>query len=118
MNRAAFHQTYFFKDCSVMAELSLQVSKPLKVYAKATYDVNRTNTDRDQLVMAGTEMKMAGIGAEYHALKATKQDIRVHAYYFYSWGTNSNPSGTLLNKMSVVDLGVKWRVNFLSAKKK
>jgi hypothetical protein len=118
MNRAASHQTYFFKDCSVMAELSYKVSDPVKIFAKATYDVNRTDTSRDQLVLSGTEMKMAGIGAEYHALKATKQDIRVHAYYFYSWGTNSNPSGTLLNKMSLVDVGVKWRVNFLTAKKK
>jgi hypothetical protein len=117
MNRAASHQSYLFKNCSVMAELSYQAARQLKIFAKGTYDVNRTQNSSDLLVLPGTEMKMAGLGAEYHAFKTKHQDVRVHAYYFYSWGNNSNTAGTLTDKASLFDIGVKWRINLVNAKK-
>jgi hypothetical protein len=117
MNRASSHQAFLLKDASVMADIAYQVSKPVKVFVKGTYDVNRTKTDADYTVMSGTEMKMAGCGIEYHPVKIKKHDVRLHACYFYSWGKNGNPDGTLRNKNSVVDLGVTWFMDVLSARK-
>jgi hypothetical protein len=117
MNRASNHQTYLFKDCSVMAELSYQVSNPVKLFGKFTYDVNKSGNGSDLLVLDGTDMKMVGAGVEYHPLKTAKHDVRLHAFCFYSFGTNSNPSGTLQDKMTMVDIGIKWRFDILNNKK-
>jgi hypothetical protein len=117
MNRASNHQAYLFKDCSVMAELSYQVSNPVKLFGKFTYDVNKSGTNSDLLVLNGTEMKMIGGGIEYHPLKTKKHDVRLHAFCFYSFGNNSNPDGTLQDKMTMIDVGVKWRFDILNNKK-
>ncbi len=117
MNRAAAHQAYLFKDCSIMAELAYEISRPIKVFTKFTYDVNRSGNGSDLLVLDGTEMKMIGAGIEYHPLKTSRNDIRLHAFCFYSWGNNSNVDGTLQDKMTMFDIGVKWRFDILKNKK-
>jgi hypothetical protein len=116
MNRASSHQTFLFRDASVMADLGVKVSQPVKVFAKATYDVNHTNSGADFTVMPGTEITMVGAGVEYHPFHIKNQDIRFHAAYFYSWGKNGNEAGTLQNKQSFVEVGLTWSMDVLRAK--
>lgn len=114
MNRAAGHQTYFFRDCSVMAELSCFCLPKLEVYAKATYDVNRTNVAADFCVLPGTELTTIGGGIHFYPLKEQKNTVRIHACASYATGTNGNPSGVLQDKHLNVNVGLTWKVHLLS----
>jgi hypothetical protein len=116
MNRATSHQAYFFKDFTVIGEADYRINNNFNIFLKGTYDKNSTDNNGDYLVMSGTDMKMLGGGVEYFPLKNSRHDVRLHAYYFYSWGDNGNPDGTLKNKSSYLDLGLTWRVNLLTAK--
>lgn len=111
MNRAADHQTFFLRDCSVIGELSYRPTTKWNIYAKASYDVNRTHTAADQLVMAGTELTRVGGGLEFFPLGDSR--VRLHANYCYSFGTNANPAGTMLDRQSLVDVGLTWRVRVI-----
>ena len=111
MNRASDHQTFFLRDCSVMGQLNFQPSDKLKLFAKATYDVNRTDNAADLTVKPGTEMTRLGGGVEYFPLGDNR--VRVHANYCYSFGTNSNPDAVMLDKQSLVDIGLTWRIHVL-----
>ena len=111
MNRAADYQTFLFRDCSVIGELSYRPSTRLNVFAKASYDVNRTHTRADQLVVAGTEITRVGGGVEYMPLGDDR--VRLHANYCYAFGTNANPAGTMLDRQSLVDIGLTWRVKVI-----
>ena len=111
MNRAADHQTYFLRDCSVIGELSYRPTAKWNIYAKASYDVNRPHTAADQLVMAGTELTRVGGGLEFFPLGDGR--VRLHANYCYSFGTNANPAGTMLDRQSLVDVGLTWRVKVI-----
>ena len=109
MNRAASGQTFLFRDCSIVSQLNYQPIESLNVFAKATYDVNRTTTDADYLVRPGTEIKSLCAGMEFFPLGDNR--VRLHATGGYAFGTNTSPEGTLLDKKAMVDLGVTWRVN-------
>ena len=109
MNRASSHQTFLFKDCSVMGEIAYRPIDKLNIFAHATYDVNRTDNECDWMVMSGTELTRIGAGIEYYPLK--KYNVRLHANYCYTWGTNTNPDGLSLNRQSLVDVGVTWKVS-------
>lgn len=118
MNRAASGQTFLFKDCSVMAELSWRPNKRWNVFGKYTYDVNRAGTDKDLTVANGTEMNMAGAGVEFFPLRRHNTDLRLHADLFYAWGTNTAPDDMLQNKTMVFNVGIKWNINLVSLKRK
>jgi hypothetical protein len=117
MNRAAAHQTFLFSDASVMATLSVGLGHRVGLFAKGTYDVNRSN-GADFTVMPGTEMKLAGAGVEYKPLKDGRNTLRLHAFGFYSWGKNTNPDGALGNQQLLADVGVTWFMNVLKAGRK
>jgi hypothetical protein len=61
-------------------------------------------------------MNNIGAGVEYRPLHINRHDIRFHAFYFYSWGQNGNVDGTLMDKHSVVNVGLTWHMNILKAK--
>ena len=111
MNRATSSHTFFFRDCSVMGQLNYQPSPYLKFFAKATYDVNRTDSPADYTVMPGTELTRVGVGTEYYPLGDKR--LRLHANYCYSMGTNTNPDAVMHDKHSVVDMGLTWRLNIV-----
>lgn len=113
MNRAATHQTFLLKDCSVMGELSYEPDSRWKVFGKVTYDVNRTQRVADYCVMPGTELTLFGGGVECFPLKGSR-DIRFHAVCFYTKGHNGNPGGTRLDKQMNFHVGVTWRMDILS----
>ncbi len=118
MNRASSHQTFFFRDMSVMGELSYTPSPRWKVFGKMTYDVNRTESNADFCVTPGTELKMVGAGVEFFPLADHKfGNLRLHADIFYSWGSNGNGADVMQNKTMLVDCGIKWNMNLLSVKR-
>ncbi len=111
MNRADVEH-FGFDDFSLMADLSWGASEKLNVFAKASYDVNKDNV-ADLCVLRGTELIRVGAGVEYFPIEDS-QDVRFHAGYSYSWGTNTNlDDGTLWDNHSFVSLGVTWRMSVL-----
>lgn len=118
MNRAASHQAFLFKDCSVMAELSYRPTDRWRIHGKYTYDVNKSGTDADFTVFNGTELNMIGGGVEFYPLKKKKTSLRVHADMYYAWGRNSNTGDVMQNKSALFAVGVKWDMNLLSLKRK
>ncbi len=109
MNRASSGQK-FFKDCSVIGELTYRPINRLHLTAKCAYDVNRSGTDHDLLVHNGTELTRVGAVVEY--LPPVRNfDIRLHAAYCYSWGTNTNPDGFTQDRQSFFTLGATWKLN-------
>lgn len=111
MNRAVAGHTFFGRDCSFVGRVSYQPIKQLNVFAKVSYDVNKTDSDADICVMKGTEITRLGCGFEYFPLKNNK--VRIHGNYSYSFGNNTNPEGTLVDKLSVLNLGLTWRMKVL-----
>ena len=111
MNRADVEH-FGFDDFSLMVDLSWGASEKLNVFAKATYDVNKDNV-ADLCVLPGTEVTRVGAGVEYFPIKDS-QDVRFHAGYCYSWGTNTNlTEGALWDNHSFVSVGVTWKMSVL-----
>lgn len=117
MNRAASGQTFFFKDCSLMAELAWNPADRWRIHGKYTYDVNRTHTDADLTVASGTELNMIGGGVEFFPLLKNKTSLRLHAACYYSWGNNANPGDVMQNKTVFFNAGLTWNMNFVNIKK-
>lgn len=134
MNRATKGQTFLFKDCSMTARVDYQPSPQVNLWAKASYDVNHAGVDTnpevstvlaepnqktaeqpkpraDLVLYEGTEITRVGAGLEYYPLK--NKNVRLHANYSYCFGKNTNPTGYLQDKLSILDLGVTWRVNVI-----
>lgn len=118
MNRAAEHQAYFFKDMSVMGELSFRINEKWNIFGKATYDVNKTGNDADMIVSDGTELTMVGAGAEFFPVQNNRHSVRIHANCFYSFGKNGNPANEMQDKTMILNVGVKWCMNFFTLKRK
>lgn len=116
MNRATDKHAFFFKDCSLMGELSYMIDNKVNIFGKVTYDVNNTNSSviGDKCVLPGTEVTRVGVGMEYYPLPKGNKNIRLHANYCHAFGKNSNANGVLQPKLSIFDIGVKVKVDFLS----
>lgn len=110
LNRASNHNAFWFKDCSLIAELSYMPTKKLNVFAKTTYDVNKTDHTADYTVMPQTEIRRIGGGLEFMPLANDK--LRLHANYCYTFGKNGNPEGVLNDKHAFFDVGLTWRVKW------
>lgn len=117
MNRAASRQAFFFKDWSVMAELSYRPTAKWNIHLKTTYDRNATSTDADLCVISGTKMTMVGGGVEFFPLATSRHTLRLHANCYYSTGTNANHADVMQDKTTILDFGVKWTMNILSLKR-
>lgn len=114
MNRAASGQTFLFRDCSVMGELSWMPDSHWRVYGKVTYDVNHSGTASDFTVLNGTELTMAGAGFEYFPLRKGRHTLRIHANAFYSWGKNANAADVMQNKTIFASAGLTWHMDLLN----
>ena len=117
MNRATSHQTFFFKDMSIIGELSWKPIDCLNVFGKVSYDVNNTDNN-DYYVMPGTDMTRLGCGVEYFPLRNGRHDIRLHANYCHTFGKNGNTESVLGDNHSMFDLGVTWKFDVLKIAKK
>lgn len=118
MNRAASHQTYFFKDCSIMGEVAYSPTDRWTVRGKYTYDVNKSGTGADYTVKDGTELNMIGAAVEYFPLKKKRTSLRLHGDFFYSWGHNSNSSDTMQDNTMFCSVGLTWDMNIFSLNRK
>lgn len=118
MNRASSHQTFFFKDCSVMGEFSYSPTSRWKIHGKVTYDVNHSGTDADFTVLDGTELTMAGAGVEFYPLVKKRTSLRLHAAAYYSWGKNANAGDLMQNNTVFANVGLTWDMNLLNIKRK
>ena len=114
MNRATSEHAFFFKDFSVMCELSYNVKDKFNFFGKVSYDINDSGVEGDYCVLPGTEMTRIGAGAEYFPLSNGRKDLRLFAYYSYSWGVNGNPTGALQDRQNLWGVGVKWNIDILS----
>ena len=117
MNRATSHQTFLFKDCSVMAELAFRPIDKVNVFGKYTYDVNRSGNEADLLVFDGSELHSVGAGIEYYPIRK-KMDVRIHANYSYAWGNNTNPDGIMKDRQQYFTIGATWSMNFFKWRRK
>lgn len=118
MNRASSGQTFFFKDCSVVGEVGVNIGRRWNVKGKVSYDVNKTDKASDLLILPGTELTMAGGSVEFYPLLKDKTDLRLHAGVYYSWGNNANTADLMQNKTLFVSTGITWHMNFLNLKRK
>lgn len=118
MNRAAAHQAFLFKDCSVIGELSFAPNERWRIHAKMTYDVNHSGREADLTVLDGTELTMAGGGVEFYPLLKNRTSLRLHATAYYSWGTNANSGDVMQNKTFLGNIGITWDMNLLNIKRK
>ena len=118
MNRATGSHAFFFKNCSVMAELAHNIKDKLNIFGKAVYDVNNTDVAGDYCVLPGTELTRFGAGVEFYPLPKGNRSVRLHATYCYTLGENSNPAGTSLPEQSLFSVGLKWKIDVVSLAKK
>lgn len=105
MSRATDRHVFFGKNLSLIGELSWRPKECVNIFAKATYDVNKSGDNSDYCVANGTELTRVGAGVEYYPIK----DVRLHAQGCYIWGVNGNSS---FNEQTFFSLGVTWRMNF------
>jgi hypothetical protein len=115
MNRATRASDFLGKDFSIMSELKWQAHECLNIFAKCTYDINRSDAIGDFCVAPGTEMLRIGGGIEYFPIR-TYKDLRFHLNCCYTDGTG--PAGTALRpEQTIIDAGVTWKVSLLNIKK-
>lgn len=117
LNRAAAHQTFLFKDCSVVTNIAYCPTSAWRIHGKFTYDVNHSGTDADLCVLNGTELKMAGGGVEFYPIKKDRMALRAHATAYYSWGHNVNENNLMQNKTLLIAVGLTWRMDFFTLKR-
>lgn len=117
MNRAGSGQDSFFDDLSVMAELSGKPHQTMRIYAKYTFDMNRSDTVADCCVLDGTEVHSVSGGVEYMPFLRYPDVLRLFATAGYSWGVNGNPAGALGDDQLRLNVGVRLNVDVLSGLK-
>ncbi|MBR5893702.1 MAG: porin [Bacteroidaceae bacterium] len=113
MNRASGDHTFIGKNITAIGEISWMPTENLNIIAKATYDVNNTNATSDICVAPGTEITRVGAGIEFFPMSNGSKDVRLHANACYTFG---NATGALLDKQSIFDAGITWRINLLKKK--
>ncbi len=110
-HRATPNQKYLFNDYTLIGKIDYRPIDKLKVFARASYDVNKNNDKSNYSLTAGTEMTHVGGGVEFYPLNDDR--LRLHGQYSYSFGTNTNPEGGLQDKQHHINVGVTWRVKIL-----
>lgn len=113
MNRASDEHAFWGRDISVVGEAEWLPNEHLTLFAKATYDVNNTDGSLDLCVLPGTEITRVGAGVEYYPMKNGSKDVRLHANACYTFGKNGNLAGVLIDKQTLVDVGLTWRIDLL-----
>ena len=117
MNRAVRNQTFFLKDISVMGDLAYSPSQKWNIFAKASYDVNATNKSGDRCVKPCTEITRVGAGIEYYPLEGGNRNVRLHAIFYQTFGSNGTSTSTQSDELSYFSVGLKWKFDLLSFKK-
>lgn len=115
MNRTVSVEEPVGKDMSVMADLSWHPLERLSIFAKLTYDVNRSGEVGDLCVVPGTDIIRFGGGLEYYPLRSTR-NLRLHLNCCHTSG-QAAPTGILRPHQTIVDAGITWRMKLLDLKR-
>lgn len=111
MNRASEGKDFLAKDFTLVGRLAYQPTTKWNMYVKGTWDVNKTESSADYVVTPGTDIVRVGGGVEYYPLAS--KNIRLHGNYSYSVGTNTQPNPFVRDRLSMLNLGVTWRLKIL-----
>lgn len=117
VNRATGNHAFFFKDCTLVGELSYAPTKHWNLIAKGSYEVNNTDDSADMLIHAGTEISQVAGGAEFFPLKDGNKDLRFHLHCGYSFGTNTNPNAVMKDKQLTAAIGVQFYMDLVDLAK-
>lgn len=112
MNRAVRNQTFLFKDCSLIGDLTYSTSDKLNVFVKATYDVNNTDDMGDYCVLPGTEVTRVSAGIEYFLLP--DKSARVHAALCQTFCSEEKAGVDFLPEQTMASVGLKWNMDLLA----
>ena len=119
MNRGVSARELLFDNFSIMGEFSYLVADRVNIFAKATYDKVGNNYASGLFLYPGSEITRLGGGVEYYPLSHKgNRDIRLHAVYAHTLGTNTNPAPTAVNKQSYLTVGLTWKIDILSSAEK
>lgn len=120
ISRGTSAEEMAFKNFSVVGQVGYLVADRVNIFARTTYDVNRTSTWEGNLtVLPGTELTRVGGGVEYYPLGGRgDRSLRLHAAYAYTLGKNANPAGTALDEQSYLTVGLTWRIDVIRVVKK
>lgn len=118
VNRAAAHQTFFFKDASVIGEVAWRPNRQWRLHGKVSYDVNRTKSNADYTVLPGTELTMAGGGVEFMPLIRKNTSLRLHATCYHAWGRNANSADLMQRGTTYASAGVRWHMDIYKMNRK
>ena len=105
-NRAASGQGFIGKDCSIIGQLSYQPTEKVTFLQSKL----RSESCRNRCWCSVTRWNRThSHWCRCRILSAKEKNIRIHGYYSYAFGKNTNPEGVVQDKMSQVNVGVTWR---------
>ena len=112
MNRAVRNQTFLFKDCSLIGDLTYSASDKLNVFVKASYDVNNSDKVGDYCVLPGTEVTRVSAGIEYFLLP--DKSARLHAALCQTFCSEEKAGVDFLPEQTMASVGLKWNMDLLA----
>ncbi len=120
ISRGTTAEEMAFKNFSVSGQVGYLVAKRVNIFARGTYDLNRTSTFEGNLtVQPGTELTRVGGGVEYYPLGGRgDRSVRLHAAYAYTIGKNGNPLGGAFGDQSYLTVGLTWKMDVIRIAKK
>lgn len=104
----------YFGDFSATAEIHVNPVDKLTLFGKYSYEINKDNA-ADYCVFPGTELHSVGGGLEFFPIRDSRK-VRLHAGYYYSWGTNTNESAVLKQDGNYLKAGLTWRFDLTHLK--
>jgi hypothetical protein len=113
MNRGPKGKDLLFDNFSIMGEFSYMIANQVNLFAKATYDKIGNSSVLASGLVPGTELTRVGGGVEYYPMG--NRNVRLHAAYAHTFGVNTNPDGTALNKLGYLTVGLTWKIDIMSA---
>ncbi|MBO5419176.1 MAG: porin [Bacteroidales bacterium] len=115
MNKASSMKDLIGKNMSVMSAINWQPVEWVNMFARMSYDVNRTEELTDLCVLPGTEITRVGGGFEFFPIKNSR-NLRLHINGCYTFGKAT--VGNVLNpNQTIVDCGITWKMNLLTTKR-
>lgn len=116
IHRATRNQA-FFRDFTLSTELRGQVHPSTSIFAKYTYDQNKTGSNADREVLNGTQIQSTSLGIEVHPFRKYRDGMRFFAVAGYAWGDNPEPDGCLRDKQLSIQAGLKFKADILEGLK-
>ena len=116
MNRALSFRDLLGKDFSIMSEVAWQPAEWINIFARMSYDLNKSKEEGDWCVAPGTDILRVGGGIECYPIK-NYRNFRLHLNGCHTIGSSA-PAGVLKNNQTIVDAGITWKVDLLNIKRK